>query len=52
MNRTKKAMPWLLILGGFFTLNMLPIFVGGACIIAGLVMIIEQLWPEKWDIEA
>ena len=45
----KKAMPWLLIVFGFLTLNMFQGYVALACMVIGIVMIIERIWPEKWD---
>ena len=44
-----KAMPWLLIVFGFFTLNMFQGFVAITCMVIGIVMLIERVWPEKWD---
>jgi hypothetical protein len=44
-----KAMPWLLIVFGFLTLNMFQGYVALACMVIGIVMIIERIWPEKWD---
>lgn len=45
------ALPWLLIVMGFFTLNMLQGFVAIPCMVIGIVMLIERKWPEKWDDE-
>lgn len=46
-----KAMPWLLIFGGFFALTILPAIVAGGCILLGIIMLIEKLWPEEWSNE-
>ena len=43
-----KAMPWLLIILGFMTLNMFQGFVSITCMVIGIVMLIERIWPEKW----
>jgi len=43
-----KAMPVLLILFGFLTLNMFQGFVAITCMVVGIVMLIERRWPEKW----
>lgn len=46
-----KAMPWLLIVFGFLTLDMLQGFIALACMVIGIVIIIELIWPEKWGDE-
>ena len=46
-----KAMPWLLIVFGFFTLNMFQGYLALACMVIGIVMKIERVWPEKWGKE-
>ena len=46
-----KAMPLLLIVFGFLTLNMFQGYLALACMVIGIVMIIERIWPEKWDDE-
>ena len=46
-----KAMPWLLIVFGFFTLNMFQGYLALACMVIGIVMLIERIWPEKWGEE-
>lgn len=43
-----KAMPWLLIVFGFFTLNMFQGYLALACMVIGIVMLIERVWPENW----
>ena len=48
-NFLMKAMPFLLIVFGFFTLGMFQDYVAGACMVIGIVMLIERIWPEKWD---
>ena len=51
MNSTlKKLSPYILILLGlliFLVINQ-PI-VAGVCLVIGIVMIILQIWPEKWE---
>ena len=47
-----KVLPWLLIVFGFFTLNMFQGFVAITCMVVGIVMVIERIWPEKWGEEA
>lgn len=50
MNKTfKNACPFLLILLGL----LLLLFggqaaVAGGCILIGIVMLVERVWPEKW----
>ena len=46
-----KALPWLLIVFGFFTLNMFQGYLALACMVIGIVMKIERVWPEKWGKE-
>ena len=45
----KRMLPYVLILIGLILL----FFVGqpisaGVCILIGIVMIVERIWPEKW----
>lgn len=42
-----KAMPWMLIVFGFLTLNMFQGYLAITCMVIGIVMLIERLWPEK-----
>ena len=44
-------MPWLLIIFVFLTLNMIQGYLALACMIIGIVMLIERVWPEKWENE-
>lgn len=44
-----KALPWLLIIFGILTLNMFQGYLALACMVIGIVMLIERVWPEKWD---
>ena len=46
-----KAMPWLLIVFGFLTLDMLQGFIALTFLVIGIVMIIVRIWPEKWGDE-
>ena len=46
-----KAMPFFFFVFGFLTLNMFQGYVGGAYIVIGIVMLMERIWPEKWDEE-
>lgn len=48
----KKSLPYILILVGL----LIQILVGiapaaGICILLGIVMFIERMWPEKWEPE-
>jgi len=43
-----KVLPLLLIFLGFLTLNMFQGFVAIPCMVIGIAMIIERIWPEKW----
>lgn len=43
-----KTLPVLLILFGFLTLNMFQGYVALSCMLIGIVMFIERIWPEKW----
>ena len=43
-----KALPWLLIVFGFLTLNMYQGAVSITCMVIGIVLLIERKWPEKW----
>lgn len=45
---TMKVLPWLLIFGGFYFLSRLPWMVALGCMLIGIVMLIERIWPEKW----
>ena len=46
-----KVLPWLLIIFGFLNLNLFQGYVGLACMVIGITMLIERIWPEKWDNE-
>lgn len=46
------VMPWLLIVLGFLSLSILPPIVAGSCMLVGLVILIERIWPEKLDVDA
>ena len=46
-----KALPWLLIVFGFLTLNMFDGYVAITCMVIGVVLILERIWPEKWGKE-
>lgn len=41
-------LPFLLIFLGFLTLDMFQGFVAIACMVIGIVILIERIWPEKW----
>ena len=43
-----KSMPLLLIVFGFLTLNMFQGYFALSCMVIGIVMLIERVWPEKW----
>ena len=46
-----KLLPLLLIVFGLFTLNMFQGYVALSCMVIGITMLIERIWPEKWDSE-
>ena len=46
-----KAMPWLLIFGGFLSLSMFPPEMSFCCMGMGIIMLLERKWPEKWGEE-
>lgn len=48
-----KILPYLLILLGLFILFMIqqPI-AAGICLLFGIIMIFEQIWPEKWEADS
>ena len=46
-----KVLPWILIFGGFYSLVFLPPIIAGSCLVVGITMLIERIWPEKWDSE-
>lgn len=49
---SKKIVPFLLIVFGFLILiNIKEPISAGACILVGIIMIVESIWPEKWGIE-
>lgn len=46
----KKTTPFLLLLLGLFMLFMMGnVMIAGVCILLGIVMVIERIWPEKWE---
>lgn len=46
---TMKIMPYLLIIIGILLLLFLDLPIpAGACVLIGLVMIFDKIWPEKW----
>ena len=50
-NFLMKVLPWLLIILGLLTLNMFQGYVALSCMLVGIVMLIERIWPEKWEDE-
>lgn len=45
-----KSTPYLLILIGLLLLFFLGMALqAGVCQLLGIVMVIEKLWPEKWE---
>lgn len=46
----KKVLPYLLILLGLLILFVIeqPI-VSGVVLLLGIVMVLESIWPEKWE---
>lgn len=46
----KRLIPYLIIiLGIFLLLFMGQAIAAGVCVLVGVVMIIEKIWPEQWD---
>lgn len=46
----KKYSPYLIILFGLFVFLFIgQAAVAGGCFLIGIVMIIERIWPEKWE---
>lgn len=46
----KQLLPYLLILLGLLILLIIGIApVAGVCFLIGIVMILEQKWPEQWE---
>ena len=43
-----KVLPLLLMVFGFLTLDMFQGYLALACMVIGIVMLIERVWPEKW----
>ena len=43
-----KLLPWLLIVFGFFNLNIFQGVVAITCMVVGITMLLERIWPEKW----
>ena len=41
-------LPWLLIVFGFFTLGMFQGYIAITCMVIGITMLLERIWPEKW----
>lgn len=46
-----KVMPLLLIIFGFLTLDMFQGYVALTCMVIGIMMLIERIWPEEWNVE-
>ncbi len=44
-----NVLPWLLIILGFLTLDMFQGYVSLACMVIGIVMLIERVCPEKCE---
>lgn len=48
----KTTSPFLVIIFGLFLLFFMDKpMPAGVCILIGVVMIIERIWPEKWGID-
>ena len=47
-DKLMKAMPWLLIFGGFYLLPSIPWVLALGCMVIGITMLIERMWPEQW----
>ena len=45
-----KLLPYLLILFGLLLLFIIGQAIpAGVCFLIGIVMILERIWPEKWE---
>lgn len=53
MNTTlKRLSPFLLIIIGLFMLLIMGnVMIAGVCLLLGIVMVIERIWPEEWGAE-
>lgn len=51
MNLTfKKSTPYLLILLGLLLLFYMGMAIpAGVCLLLGIVMVFEYIWPEEWE---
>ncbi len=48
----KKLSPYFLILLGLFVLFIVgKAEVAGVCLLIGIVMVFESIWPEEWETE-
>lgn len=46
----KKFYPYLLILLGLLILFIIgQPTIAGVCLLLGIVMVLESIWPEKWE---
>lgn len=43
-----RLLPWFLIFGGFYLLTKLPAVVAGGCMVVGITMLLDRIWPEQW----
>ena len=44
-----KVLPWFLIFGGFLSLIILPPIISGSCMVWGITILLERIWPEEWN---
>ena len=50
--RLTKTSPYLLIFVGLFLLFYMGMAMpAGICLLIGIVMVFERIWPEKWGLE-
>lgn len=49
INKMKKLSPVLLILFSFLLLLVELALPAGVCFLIGFVLIVESIWPEKWE---
>ena len=48
----EKIMPWGLIFflgGGFYLLIQGMTIVAGGCMVIGIIMLLNRVWPEEWS---
>ena len=45
-----KGLPWFFVLFGLFFLLLINIpIASGACLLLGITILLERIWPEQWE---